>query len=245
MFIFSYICQKSWCRKKRKERKGIHIVLSLKITKSTVFWKFFSRDTAVSCSMCKKLCPLACNARTKHRMNNLQWTQGGAKGRSRHQEQNRPSSEDLKRHQTVKRRRGKRREGERESTKRGEREREVKRRSTTERRGDHAVKERKWKEAGLQSSVPPLTLPSVKREERRGACACFFFFFFFAGYNVGGRGWLLLAHIESDTENALREKEKDRPITIGNHKKSPIELFGHMQPSVFRQAAMSDILEAD
>lgn len=42
------------------------MLLSLRITKSTVRWKLFSRETAVSCSMCKKLCPLACKANTQH-----------------------------------------------------------------------------------------------------------------------------------------------------------------------------------
>lgn len=37
------------------------MLLSLRTTKSTVLWKLFSRETAVSCSMCKKLCPLACS----------------------------------------------------------------------------------------------------------------------------------------------------------------------------------------
>lgn len=42
------------------------MLLSLRTTKSTVRWKLFSRETAVSCSMCKKLCPLACKANTQH-----------------------------------------------------------------------------------------------------------------------------------------------------------------------------------
>lgn len=74
--------------------KNIYVVLSLKITKSTVFGKFFRRDTAVSCSMCKKLCPLACNARMKHMVNKINWERRGRKeggreggmeeGRNRH-----------------------------------------------------------------------------------------------------------------------------------------------------------------
>lgn len=42
------------------------MLLSLRTVKSTVRWKLFSRETAVSCSMCKKLCPLACKANTQH-----------------------------------------------------------------------------------------------------------------------------------------------------------------------------------
>jgi len=61
--------------------KNIYIVLSLKITKSTVFGKFFRRDTAVSCSMCKKLCPFACNARMKHMVNKINWERRGKEGR--------------------------------------------------------------------------------------------------------------------------------------------------------------------
>lgn len=70
--------------------KNIYVVLSLKITKSTVFGKFFRRDTAVSCSMCKKLCPLACNARMKHMVNKMNWEMCGKKeggrqgGKNRH-----------------------------------------------------------------------------------------------------------------------------------------------------------------
>jgi len=72
--------------------KNIYIVLSLKITKSTVFGKFFRRDTAVSCSMCKKLCPFACNARMKHMVNKINWERRGEErkeggregGRNRH-----------------------------------------------------------------------------------------------------------------------------------------------------------------
>lgn len=37
------------------------MLLSLRTTKSTVRGKLFSSETAVSCSMCKKLCPLACS----------------------------------------------------------------------------------------------------------------------------------------------------------------------------------------
>lgn len=97
--FFRFLCQKSGKKTKQNTKKEgkFHIVLSLKITKSTVFWKFFSRDTAVSCSMCKKLCPLACKARTKHMMNNLQWTwkgRGGGGAKQASEEQYRPSSED-------------------------------------------------------------------------------------------------------------------------------------------------------
>ena len=42
------------------------MLLSLRTVKSTIRWKLFSRDTAVSCSMCKKLCPLACKANRQH-----------------------------------------------------------------------------------------------------------------------------------------------------------------------------------
>ncbi|TNN38028.1 hypothetical protein EYF80_051814 [Liparis tanakae] len=42
------------------------VLLSLRTNKSTMGWKLFSRETAVSCSMCKKLCPLACKANTQH-----------------------------------------------------------------------------------------------------------------------------------------------------------------------------------
>lgn len=74
--------------------KNIYVVLSLKITKSTVFGKFFRRDTAVSCSMCKKLCPLACNARTKHMVNKANRKREAGKGR--------PSSRRI----TVRKRKG-------------------------------------------------------------------------------------------------------------------------------------------
>lgn len=67
--------------------KNIYVVLSLKITKSTVFGKFFRRDTAVSCSMCKKLCPLACKNEAHGKQNELGevWKKGGREeGRNRH-----------------------------------------------------------------------------------------------------------------------------------------------------------------
>lgn len=54
------------CLKKKKRKKFQSILLSLRTTKCTVRGKFFSRETAVSCSMCKKLCPLACKANTQH-----------------------------------------------------------------------------------------------------------------------------------------------------------------------------------
>lgn len=41
-------------------------MLSLRTVKSTIRGKLFSRETAVSCSMCTKLCPLACKANTQH-----------------------------------------------------------------------------------------------------------------------------------------------------------------------------------
>lgn len=99
--------------------KNIYIVLSLKITKSTVFGKFFRRDTAVSCSMCKKLCPLACNARTKHMVNKKEpgqagewWIEGGNRhGSTGEQASLKKDQEGEKRemhtpHHAVKRREG-------------------------------------------------------------------------------------------------------------------------------------------
>jgi hypothetical protein len=68
-------------------------VLSLKITKSTGFWKFFRRETAVSCSMCKKLCPLPCNAKMKQKVNRVKGVRRGRAGQHG-EDWNSPSSGD-------------------------------------------------------------------------------------------------------------------------------------------------------